>query len=103
MGKTRKITRTFTLLLLLALFVTAIPCQAYAAGTLNINLKNNQTFYLLPGTDKLNYKVSVTSKNISGDQTCSSSNLSVADIDDMGTMSINDAGSTKITVALGNR
>lgn len=103
MGKTKKITHTFALFLLLALFVTAIPCQAYATSTLNINLKNNQTFYLLPGTDKLSYKVSVTSKNISGDQTCSSSNLSVADIDDMGTMTINDAGSTKITVALGSK
>lgn len=101
MGKSNIIKRALSLLFIFVLFATAIPCQTQAASTLNINLKNNQTFYLLPGTDKLNYKVAVTSNNISGNQTCASSNLSVADIDDMGNMAINDAGSTKITVALG--
>lgn len=103
MEKIIKLTRTFTFFLFLVFFMAAIPYQTQAASTLNINLKNNQTFYLLPGTDKLNYKVTVTSKNISGNQICTSSNLSVADIDDMGNMTINDAGSTKITVSLGNK
>lgn len=103
MGKINKNTRIFSFVLLLALLVTAIPCPIQAANTLSINLKNNQTFYLLPSTDTLSYKVTVSSENISGDQVCSSSNLTVADIDNMGNMTINDAGSTKITVSVGSK
>lgn len=103
MGKINKSIRLFSLCLMLLLFLAAIPCQVQAADTLNINLKNNQTFFLLPGTDKLSYKVSAISENISGDQVCSSSNLNVADIDNMGNMTINDAGSTKITVSVGSK
>lgn len=94
MGKTRRLTNAFIALLLLLFLVTLLPIHTQAANTLNINLKNNQTFYLLPGTDRLDYKVTV-SGNASGDMTCSSSNLTVADIDNMGNLSINDAGSTK--------
>lgn len=100
MGKTRRLTNAFIALLLLLFLVTLLPIHTQAANTLNINLKNNQTFYLLPGTDRLDYKVTV-SGNASGDMTCSSSNLTVADIDNMGNLSINDAGSTKITVSIG--
>lgn len=103
MGKNFKTTHFVAFFLLLVLLATSVPYQAQAATALNINLKNNQTFYLLPGTDKLSYKVTVSSKNISGDQTCSSSNLTVADIDSMGNMTINDAGSTKITVSVGSK
>lgn len=100
MGKTRRLTNVFISLLLLLFLVTLLPIHTQAANTLNINLKNNQTFYLLPGTERLDYKVTV-SGNASGDMTCSSSNLTVADIDNMGNLSINDAGSTKITVSIG--
>lgn len=98
-----KIIQFFAFFLLLTFLICAAPCYSQAADNLNISLKNNQTFYLLPGTDKLSYKVKVTTANISGDQTYSSSNLSVADIDNMGNMTINDAGSTKITVSVGNK
>lgn len=102
MGKTRRLTNVFIPLLLLLFLVTLLPIHTQAANTLNMNLKNNQTFYLLPGTERLDYKVTV-SGNVSGDMTCSSSNLTVADIDNMGNLSINDAGSTKITVSIGDR
>lgn len=88
--------------LLLALFLTALPIPSHAAAKLTINLQNNQTFYLLPGTDRLDYKVTVSGDAV-GDMTCSSSNLTVANIDNMGNLSINDAGSAKITVAVGSK
>lgn len=88
--------------LLAALFLTALPMPARAAEKLTINLKNNQTFYLLPGTDRLDYKVTVSGDAV-GDMTCSSSNLNVANIDNMGNLSINDAGSTTITVSVGSK
>ena len=99
----KKTSQLISLVLLLALFISVFPQNAQAAESLDINLKNNQTFYLLPGTEKLNFKVKVTASNITGDQTCSSSNLSVADIDNMGNMVINDAGSTNITVTVGDK
>ena len=103
MGKRTKFARVSALVLLLALLVTALPCQLQAADAFKINLKNNQTFYLLPGTDILRYKVTVNAAGLLGDQTCSSSNLSVADIDNMGNMTVNDAGSTTITVSVGSK
>ncbi len=91
-----------TYLLLLALFLTLTPVHAQAASKLTCNLKENQIFYLLPGTDRLDYKVTVKGDAV-GDMTCSSSNLSVANIDNMGNLSINDAGSTKITITVGSK
>lgn len=88
--------------LLAALFLTALPMPARAAEKLTVNLKNNQIFYLLPGTDRLDYKVTVSGDAV-GDMTCSSSNLNVANIDNMGNLSINDAGSTTITVSVGSK
>lgn len=101
MGKMKRFTSIVAIFLLLLLFVTPLPDHTQAATTMKINLKNNQTFYMLPGTEHLDYKVTA-SGNVSGDMTCSSSNLTVANIDNMGNLSINDAGSTNITVAAGS-
>lgn len=74
-----------------------------AATKLNINLSNNQTFFILPGTTSVTYDVQITSGSELGDMTCSSSNLEVATIDNMGKMILKDAGSTKIKVTSGKK
>ena len=74
-----------------------------AASKLNINLSNNQTFFILPGTSSITYDVRIISGGELGNMTCSSSNLEVASIDNMGKMILKDAGSTKIRVSSGNK
>lgn len=96
----------FWLLLAFTLIITTIginPSSTNAATSLSINLNNNQTFYILPGTTTITYDVKILSGGTLGDVSCSSSNLNVATIDDMGKMILKDAGSTRITVKSGNK
>ncbi len=100
MKRTNHFMRALAVLLMLVVTLTCLPVQTEAATKLNINLKNNQIFYMLPGTDQLTYKVTATG-NIVGAMRCSSNNLPVASIDDFGNLSLKDAGSAKITVSFG--
>lgn len=88
---------------LIIALINSYPLSTDAAAKLSINLDNNQTFYILPGATTINYDVKILSGGTLGDVTCSSSNLDVATIDDMGKMILKDAGSTKITVKSGKK
>ncbi len=92
----------FVATLIIAL-IHVYPLSTDAAAKLSINLDNNQTFYILPGATTITYDVKILSGGTLGDVTCSSSNLDVATIDDMGKMILKDAGSTKITVKSGKK
>lgn len=95
---------SFTLVCLLTIaYIFSSTSNVAAATKLNINLSNNQTFFILPGTSSVTYDVQITSGGQLGDMTCSSSNLEVATIDNMGKMIIKDAGSTKIKVTSGKK
>ncbi|MCI7129919.1 MAG: hypothetical protein MSA09_05070 [Lachnospiraceae bacterium] len=93
----------FSLIFICCFIISGLALTTSAATKLNINLSNNQTFFILPGTDSTTYDVAITSGGELGNVTCSSSNLEVATIDDMGKMILKDAGSTKIKVTSGNK
>lgn len=89
----------FTCLVLFLAVVAICPIHAHAASTLKINLTNNQTFYILPGSDTVKYQVKITAGAGLGDQaTFTSDNILVAPIDSYGKLILKDAGSAKITV-----
>lgn len=76
---------------------------AYAADKLTIDLKENQTFYILPGNSlPMQHQIKITYTGI-GTIICESSNISVATVDDSGLLTLRDGGSTKITVKAGNK
>lgn len=93
----------FLFILILSCLLSSLTLPTVAATKLDINLSNNQTFFILPGADKISYDVKITSGGELGTISCSSSNLEVATIDDMGKMILKDAGSTKIKVTSGNK
>lgn len=84
--------------------ICSINISAIQAATLAINLKNNQTFYLLPGNEKVEYQVKITSgAQLGNDATYLSDNVAIAAIDSFGVLTIKDAGTAKITVATGGK
>ena len=94
-----KLLSCLTYMFLFLAVVAICPISAHAASTLKINLVNDQTFYILPGSDVVEYQVKITAGAGLGDQaTFTSDNILVASIDSYGKLILKDAGSTKITV-----
>lgn len=96
------IQKLLSCLLYVILFISIVvfcPIHARAASTLKINLVNDQTFFILPGSDTVEYQVKITAGAGLGDQaTFTSDNILVAPIDSYGKLILKDAGSAKITV-----
>lgn len=91
---------TLALIFLLNTSILTDCINLSAATTLKINLTNNQTFYILPGSDHVEYKVKITSGGDLGNNiTYSSNNIAIAAIDSLGTLTLKDAGTAKITVS----
>lgn len=83
--------------------VTGNAKPTYAAEKLTIDLKEQQTFYILPGnTLPVQHQIKITYNGI-GTISCQSNNISVATIDDFGLLTLQDGGSAKITVQAGNK
>lgn len=86
------------MLLFLAITVS-YPVCTHAASSLKINLTDNQTFYILPGSETVQYQVKITAGAELGNQaTYTSDNIVIAPIDSYGNLILKDAGSAKITV-----
>lgn len=86
------------MLLFLAITVS-YPVCAHASSSLKINLTDNQTFYILPGSETAEYQVKITAGAELGNQaTYTSDNIVIAPIDSYGNLTLKDAGSAKITV-----
>lgn len=89
----------FAICMVLIVGVVASQMKPVCAAALNINLKNNQTFYILPGSDSVHYQVKITAgAELGNDATYISDNITGAPIDSYGNLILKDAGSAKITV-----
>ena len=76
--------------------------QALAAS-FNVNLKDNQVFYILPGNDFVDYQVKITSGNqLGNNMICTTNDASKATISNDGKLRIIDAGTFQITVQAAN-
>lgn len=85
--------------LLLGLTIASIPtAQLQAASKLTLNLKENQTFFILPSAYDVTYDVNVTKGGNPDNMICTSTNQSVASIDNNGLITFHEGGTTKITV-----
>lgn len=101
--KTRRIYAAIVLVALVCATVIGHSASTFAATKLSIDLKENQTFYILPGNPlPTQHQIKINSDKL-GEITCSSSNLTVASVDNFGLMTIQDAGNTKITVSNGSK
>ena len=99
----RNIVLLYSILTIIITGIVGYPQPAYAAEKLTIDLKENQTFYILPGNPlPMQHQIKIKYNGI-GTISCQSSNLSVATIDDLGLITIQDGGSTKITVKAGDK
>ena len=98
--KSNKLKNKFiTLGLLLGLTITSIPgAHLQAATKLTLNLKENQSFYILPSAHDVTFDVDVTAGGNSDNMICTSTNQSVASIDNNGLITFHEGGTTKITV-----
>lgn len=91
--------KILTLGLSLFLCASSFLCiQVNAASKLKINLKDNQSFYILPSLQDATFDVDVLAGGNPANTTCTSSNQSVASIDNNGLITFHEGGSTKITV-----
>lgn len=98
----KKLLSIMMCMLFAILCVCSLSSSSVKAASLNINLKNNQLFYILPGNEQVEYHVKITSGAQLGNQaTYVSDNVSVAAIDSFGLLTIRDAGSAKISVTTG--
>lgn len=86
-------------MILLLSIIAFCPTHARASSSLKINLTDNQTFYILPGSETVQYQVKITAGAELGNQaTYTSDNIVIAPIDSYGNLMLKDAGSAKITV-----
>lgn len=96
----RLLSVTLAIIFFLSTSIITNSTNLSAATKLNINLSNNQTFYILPGSDTVEYKVKITAGgNLGNNITYTSNNIAIAAIDNLGTLTLKDAGTAKITVS----
>lgn len=90
--------------LIVGITVSGTPAMNLDAATkLTTNLKENQSFYILPSEHDVTYQVKVTAGGNPDHIVCTSSNQSVASIDNNGLITFHDGGMTKITVECDGR
>lgn len=98
----KKLLSVMMCMLLVFFGVCSLSNTSVKAAALNINLKKNQMFYILPGSEQVEYQVKITSGAQLGNQaTFFSDNVTVAAIDSFGMLTIKEAGSAKISVTTG--
>ena len=77
--------------------------ETKAATKLNINLKDNQVFYILPGNEYADFQVKITSgAELGNAATYMTDQVTIATIDGNGLLRMKDAGTVKVTVTANN-